>query len=98
MIEVSVRELKNHLTSYLRRSEQGEQFTVTRRGKPVATLSRASAEAESPSMQAIRRLVAKGIVSWSGKKFIPPDKRVKMQGDGPTIAEMILEDRGDPLP
>jgi len=98
MIEVSVRELKNHLTSYLRRSEQGEQFTVTRRGKPVATLSGALNEAESPSRQAMRRLVAKGIVSWSGKKFVPPPMRVKMQGAGPTMAEMILEDRGDPLP
>jgi prevent-host-death family protein len=38
-MEVSVRELKNHLSEYLRRAHAGEQIKVTSRGRVVATLS-----------------------------------------------------------
>lgn len=38
-MHVSVRELKNHLSEYLRRVQAGERITVTSRGRVVATLS-----------------------------------------------------------
>ena len=91
MTEVSVRELKNRLTHYLRRLEQGEQFTVTRRGKPVAIISPISDE------ERVRRklleLAARGVIHWSGGKPKIPERRVKLIGEGPTISEMVLEDR-----
>jgi prevent-host-death family protein len=37
-MEVAVRELKAKLSSYLKRAAAGEHFTVTDRGRPVATL------------------------------------------------------------
>jgi len=91
MTEVSVRELKSHLTRYLRRLEQGEQFTVTRRGKPVALL--AGLTADVSAMQAMRPLVAKGVVSWAGRKPAITRRRARLRGEGPTISEMVLEDR-----
>ncbi len=91
MTEVSVRELKGHLTHYLRRLEQGEQFTVTRRGKPVALL--AGLTADVSAMQAMRPLVAKGVVSWAGRKPAITRRRARLRGEGPTISEMVLEDR-----
>ena len=39
--EVSVAEAKAKLSEILTRVEQGEEIVITRRGKPVATLSRA---------------------------------------------------------
>ena len=98
MIEVSVRELKSRLSHYLRKLDEGEQIRITRRGKPVATLTGAPERAANRSEQVIRELMGKGLVSWSGRKFVPPKRGVKMRGEEPTIAEMILEDRGDPLP
>ena len=98
MMEVSVRELKSRLSYYLRKLDEGEQIQITRRGKAVARLTGAREEPESPAAQAIRKLMAKGLVSWSGRKFVPPKRGVKMRGEGPPIAEMIVEDRGDPLP
>ncbi len=93
-----MRELKSRLSYYLRKLDEGEQIKITRRGKAVATLTGAREEPQSSAERAIRKLMAKGLVSWSGRKFVPPKRGIEMQGEGPTIAEMILEDRGDPLP
>ena len=95
MIEVSVRELKSRLSHYLRKLDEGEQISITRRGKTVATLIPAAGRPpeETSADRAIQRLVAKGIVTWSGRKPVFPEKGVPMRGEGPTIAEMIIEDR-----
>ena len=100
MIEVSIRELKSRLSHYLRKLDEGEQIKITRRGKIVGTIIPTPVRdgEESSSERAIRRLMAKGIVTWSGRKFVPSEQGVKMRGKGATIAEMILEDRGDRLP
>jgi prevent-host-death family protein len=36
---VSLREINQHLTRYVRAAEGGERIVITRRGKPVALLS-----------------------------------------------------------
>lgn len=36
---VSLREVKQHLTRYIKAAEAGERIVITRRGKPVALLS-----------------------------------------------------------
>lgn len=38
VMEVSVRELKNHLSEYLRRAQAGEAIDVASRGRPVGRL------------------------------------------------------------
>ncbi len=35
---ITVSELRGHATAYVARVEKGEQFIITKRGKPVATL------------------------------------------------------------
>ena len=42
----------------------------------------------------IRDLMAQGKIKWNGKPFKPSGKPVKLIGKGPTISEMIIEDRG----
>jgi len=95
MIEVNVRELKSRMSHYLRRVEEGEQIKITRRGKTVGTIipTLGRTEEETSAERAIRALMAKGIVTWSGRKPVFPEKGVRMRGDGPTIAEMIVEAR-----
>ncbi len=93
MIEVSIRELKNNLTRYLRRLEEGERIRVTRRGKPIALLTASGDKAPGPNEAAIWALVDEGAVSWSGKKFVPPLTTISLHGDGPRISEMVIEDR-----
>lgn len=96
MTEVSVREFKNKLAAYLRRAEEGEEIAVTRRGKRIVVL-RSSTNGDEARPKALEEklldLQARGIISWSGKKFVPPKKGIPLRGDGPTASEMIIQDR-----
>jgi prevent-host-death family protein len=38
MLQAGVRNLKDHLSEYLRRVRQGERILITDRGRPIATL------------------------------------------------------------
>jgi len=46
-MQVSVRELKNHLSEYLKRASCGEDVTVTSHGKPIARLAPLLSQPES---------------------------------------------------
>jgi prevent-host-death family protein len=61
--KVGVRELKAHLSEYIRAARDGEEIIITERGKDAAMLTSASHE-----MQVLRDLMAQGIVQWSGRK------------------------------
>jgi len=97
MATVSVRELKNRLSEHLRRLEDGETITVTRRGKPVAVMMAVDSR-EDRLTRRLRELVAEGVIHWSGGKPKGLNPPIKLRGKGPTMSEMVLEDRGDPIP
>ena len=83
---VGIRELKNNTSRIVERVEAGESITITRRGKPVATLVSANVP---PGLAA---LIANGTVRpGNGSRFLP--KPVKLRGPGPTAAEYVSEGR-----
>lgn len=97
MANVSVRELKNRLSEHLRRLEDdGEVLTVTRRGRPVAVISPVEPRRDKTTLR-LTELARAGVVQWSGGKPKGLDKPIKLRGEGPSMSEMVLEDRGDPL-
>jgi len=80
-MQVSVRELKNHLSEYLHRVEGGENIQVARHNMPVARLI------PVPKIGLTRIPGA----TWNGKKatggrFLPVIS-------GKSVAERVLEDR-----
>lgn len=88
MQAVGVRELKASLSAFLRRVGDGESLIVTDRGRPVARLS-------PPDIpEGILRLMREGKLIWSGRK---PDfdqfPLAKLRGPGPTLSEILIEDR-----
>jgi prevent-host-death family protein len=87
-MEVSVRELKGHLSRYLRLVQEGQPVLITSHAKPVARLEPVVVSAEKDP--AARLADAPG-VSWSGGK--PKGTRVRLRGEGATAAEVVLEDR-----
>jgi len=87
MVEVGVRELKNSLSSYLKRVRQGETVVVTDRGVQIAQVIPVGIPEHTAS------LMAEGRVSWSGKKFVSPPK-VPHLTPGPPLSDYIAEDRG----
>lgn len=85
-----VRELKTHLSRYLKRVQQGETVLITDRGKPVGRI--VPVQSSQSTDERIKEMVAAGLVAWNGERFRPPSHRPVVKGDK-TIAELLLEDR-----
>lgn len=90
--QVSVRDLKTHLSEWLGRVQSGEVVEVTSHRKPIARITavkQADSEISSPLQQAIDA----GLISWNGQKpVIPPP--VKLNDGGPLMSDIVIEDRG----
>jgi prevent-host-death family protein len=88
MASVGVKQLRDHLTHYLRRARKGEQVLITDRGKPVAELVSLPAPAAA---ERAWTLVRQGRARWGGGKprgaVRPPVPR------GGSVADAVLEDR-----
>lgn len=93
---IGIRQLKAELSKQLRRVEAGETLAVTDRGRVIATIQPVDQADQSPALKIIRRMVAEGKVSWSGRKLRPPTRTAKLRGAA-TVSEAILEDRDDRL-
>lgn len=64
MVSVGIRELKNHLSRYLRRVQAGERVLVTDRGRAVAELRAPELDdhADDPHMAKYNRLIREGVI------------------------------------
>ena len=92
MSTVGIRELKNRLTQYLRRTKQGEEVIITERGKPIALIQPIQSAEHLVSLEArLAKLAAQGFVTLPTQK---PLKRVRLaKVSGPPVSKTILEDR-----
>ncbi|PIV88263.1 MAG: type II toxin-antitoxin system prevent-host-death family antitoxin [Hydrogenophilales bacterium CG17_big_fil_post_rev_8_21_14_2_50_63_12] len=96
-METSVRELKTHLSEYLRHVAAGEEVVVTSHGKPVARLTavlpRALTEAEREA-EAIAKLEA---LPWvrpgRGGKLMGSTRPIKIAPGDKTLSEIVSEMR-----
>lgn len=93
MVSMGVRELKAQLSQQLKRVQAGASITITDRGTPIAVLSPVT---PNPKLAWAYEMVRKGQASWSGGK--PKGLNPRIPSRGKPMSEMILEDRGDPLP
>jgi prevent-host-death family protein len=92
MSTVGVKELKNCLTQYLRRTKQGEEVIVTERGHPIALIQPIKSADKAASLEAkLAKLAAQGLVVLPTQK---PLKRVRLiRVSGKPISKAIVEDR-----
>jgi prevent-host-death family protein len=63
MSKVSVRVLRDQLSSYLQRAERGERIIVLRDGQPVAALVPLSQLPETTEQQRLAGLESRGLVT-----------------------------------
>lgn len=88
-LTVGIRELKSHLSAYVRRVRAGESVVVTDRGTPVIRLMPMKQSRE----ETLRHLDEAGVLEWSGRKLAPRRKDTPtVQGDR-SVADLLLEDR-----
>lgn len=78
-MDVSVRELKNHLSSYLRRTQAGEALNITSRGRPVGRLLPPRPAAGLSALEAAAQLRAlPGIRAGNGRRVQGGDRLVSV--------------------
>ncbi len=85
---VGVAELRQNLSRYLRRVEEGERLLVTDRNRPVAELG------PPPSTgNGLDGLIAAGRVARPTRRGLPPPLR--MDGDPRALSRALDEIRGE---
>lgn len=93
-MQVSVREMKNRLSKYLKLVQTGKEVVITDRGRPVARLTLFSPASEDAEAEAVKRILA---LPWvrpgNGRKLRGAGVPVRLKPEDKTAAEMVLEDR-----
>jgi len=87
-MQVSVRDLKNHLSRYLHLVKEGEQIIVTSHQVAMARLMPIPDHAD-PAIQSILQIDG---VQWNGKKPTGGKQRPVIKGDK-TVSDYVLEGR-----
>ena len=90
--QVSVRDLKTHLSEWLGRVQAGEEVEVTSHRKPIARITAVKPAAAAPTSP-LQKAIDAGLISWNGQNpVIPPP--VKLNDGGPLMSDIVIEDRG----
>jgi prevent-host-death family protein len=86
---VGLRELKTHLSEYMRQVKAGQTIVITEHGRPVGRLVPAPRTTE----QQIQAMIDAGLAQWNGQHLPPVTwKRPRVRGPK-TVADMLIEDR-----
>ena len=94
-MNVSVRELKNHLSEYLRRASAGEEILVTSRNRPLARLVPVTQPRTGSEQEALAELQALPWVS-PGDGHAPRGlgSPVHIRPGEKGLSDIVSEDRG----
>ena len=76
MTTVGIKELKTHLSHYVRLAREGERVIVTDRGRQVAELQHIA-----PTHPGLQELIDTGAVRWSGARLEHAPLPVEVRGD-----------------
>jgi len=87
---VGVRELRAHLSAYLRRVARGESVTVGDRQRN--TIARLVPARRGKEDEWLERLAAHGAAVPPAAPFVFP-KSIRLKGKGKLAADLVLEDR-----
>jgi prevent-host-death family protein len=92
MAVVGVKELKNRLTEYLRRTRQGDEIIVTDRGRPIAVIQPLNQAAQLSSLEArLARLDAQGIAAAPAR--LPLRRVRRSRAKGRLLSRVVIDDR-----
>jgi prevent-host-death family protein len=88
MTQTGIRDLKAHLSRYLRQVETGKTVVITRHGKPIGRIVPVT-ESTSAQLEALREA---GLIAWNRQKLQPLAPVAQARGER-TVAGLLLEDR-----
>ena len=85
---VGVRELKAHLSAFLRKVKNGTTVTISEHGKPIARI----VPEVLPEPELVEQILRTGLICWN-KRRLKPRKPVARCKGKKTVAELLLENR-----
>ena len=95
IMETGIRELKDHLSRYIRRIEAGERISVTAHGRVVAELVPPGAGSRAAQRSRFDQLIATGVVRPPVEAGDPFEDWPDIRLPRGTAADLIDSDRGD---
>ena len=87
---VGVRELKTHLSWYLKKVRAGATLDISDRGRTIATIQPAVTKAD---IAWVHQLVAEGKARWSGSRSLGARRPVRLRPGSRTASDVVLEGR-----
>jgi prevent-host-death family protein len=94
-METGIRELKDNLSRYIRRSEAGERIAVTAHGRVVAELVPPSSAARAGRRSRYEELIATGVIRPALEAGDPLEDWPDIRLPPGTAAALIDDDRGE---
>jgi prevent-host-death family protein len=85
---VGTRELKNHLSHYLRKVKAGGTVVITERGKPIGQIVPVQTDLTSR----MKKLAEAGVLEWNGQA-VPAYKPKAKNRSKRLLSDLISEDR-----
>ena len=91
-MQVAIRELKNHLSKYLKQVQTGAEIIVTTHGKPVARFCQLESAKEPFSTNLLQNIPWVRKCQNGKPKGLPANLRIK-PSSGKSLSDIMLEDR-----
>jgi prevent-host-death family protein len=91
-VTVGVRDLKAHLSEYLRQVRSGQTIIITDHGQTVGQIIPAG----QPIEERLRSLKAAGLLAWNGQQLAPIDPTV-INRSGKLLSDLVVEMREQDL-
>jgi len=88
MPQTGIRDLKTHLSSYLRQVEAGQTVVITRHGKPIGRI----VPVPQPTEAQLEALSQAGLIAWNRQNLQPLAPVAQARGQR-TVADLLLEGR-----
>ena len=88
MESIGIRELKEILSSYLKKVKTGERIIVTERKKEIAIILPLK---NKPLENKLHQMISNGMASWAGGKPGGIPKRIISKGK--KVSSAVIEDR-----
>lgn len=88
-MDVSIRELKDKLSEYLRLVAQGEEIVVTNHGKPLARITAYGAQSESEEDAIARINASPWVRAGSGAQLTGSRHPARLPTAGQTLIAML---------
>ena len=91
-MQVAIRELKNHLSKYLKQVQTGAEIIVTTHGKPIARFCQLEPTEELSSANSLQNIPWMSKCQNGKPKGLPANQRIRLS-PGKSLSDIILKDR-----